>query len=209
MSRHEGTYVLRRASQLVGRGWPRENYTDPTPRRAVSGPRRARGIIRRGPAGTRDGARGTIACVDVLLIRDTSRELPWPTGPNVRGQMAAHGENLRQFLRICDVFPRNPRKSVTIFGSPLLWRTTRPSTTTSDQLSDRRTTTADSPSNTVSQAPSSFSSRIFPRRTYCSIFSTLSRPLRVRPIARMVNKEFCLTTPGRTLPSSWGHSFAT
>lgn len=34
-------------------------------------------------------------------------DIPWPVcGPNVRGQMAARGENSREFLRICDVFPK-------------------------------------------------------------------------------------------------------
>ncbi|TGZ55905.1 hypothetical protein DBV15_06065 [Temnothorax longispinosus] len=118
--------------------------------RGFTGARRRgeRFLGRVGHAGTfAEGARGpaTVSAApsgrgDVLF--DTGhvpRELPWPTGPNVRGQMAAHGEDSREFLRICDVFPWNPWGSATIFGFLSLRRTARSSTTTSDQLSDRRT----------------------------------------------------------------------
>lgn len=136
MSRHEGTYVLRPASQPAGRATARKlrgsadaasGFWTASGMRELS--LRVRGDPRRGPWDRQ-------AAEDVPLTQDTSRELPWPRGPNVRGQMAAHGENSREFLRIYDVFSENPRGSAMIFGFLVPRSTARSSTTTSDQLSD-------------------------------------------------------------------------
>jgi len=137
MSRHEGTYVLQPASQPAGRAIARELRGSAVAASGfwvASGTRdrspRVRGDPRRRPRDRR-------AAGNVPLTRDTSRELPWPRRPNVRGQMAAHGENSREFMRIFDVFPKNPRGSATIFDFLTLQPTARSSATTSDQLSDR------------------------------------------------------------------------
>jgi len=144
MSRHEGTYVLRPASQPVRRATARKLHGSVAAASdfwATSGTRehspRVRDDSRRRPRNRR-------AAGDILLTRDTSRELPWPNGPNVRGQMAAHGENLRQFLRIFDVFPWNPRESAMIFSFLSLWPIAWSLTTMYCQLSDHPVTSADS-----------------------------------------------------------------
>jgi hypothetical protein len=84
-------------------------------RRAVFGWRGACKIIRRGSTGILDGVWGTVKSRGRPFDTGHVPRAPVAEGPNVRGQMAAHGENLREFLRIFDVFPRNLWGSATIF----------------------------------------------------------------------------------------------
>lgn len=156
MSRHEGTYVLRTSKSARGTG-DRAKITR-TRRRdeRFLGHVGHAGSFAVGPRGPATVPVGPSAVWMFFWhgTRPASSRGRWGLMSEARWQHTV--KIYVNFWRICDVFPKNPWGSATIFDSLLLWHAVRSSTTTSDQLSDRRTTSADSPFNTVPQAPNPF-----------------------------------------------------